>query len=134
MAETSHDGWYSETQATFGDRLEGAREALGLSQAELARQLGVSLGTLRAWEEDVRAPRANRLQMMAGALNVSIRWLLTGEGPGLDAPPPPPVEVSHHSLRKALGGLEEARRQMRDLGRQIDRLERDLKTMIGENA
>lgn len=79
-------GWYSEDAATFGDRITGAREALGLSQEELARRLGVKLKTIRAWEDDLAEPRANKLQMLAGLLNVSIRWLLTGEGDGIAAP------------------------------------------------
>jgi transcriptional regulator with XRE-family HTH domain len=79
-------GWYSDDAATFGDRITGAREAVGLTQEELARRLGVRLRTIRAWEEDLAEPRANKLQMLAGLLNVSIRWLLTGEGDGLSEP------------------------------------------------
>ena len=79
-------GWYSDEAATFGDRITGAREAVGLSQEELARRLGVRLRTIRAWEDDLAEPRANKLQMLAGLLNVSIRWLLTGEGDGLAEP------------------------------------------------
>ena len=76
-------GWYSEEAATFGDRVTGAREALGLSEDALARKLGVKLKTVRAWEGDLAEPRANKLQMLAGILNVSIMWLLTGQGDGL---------------------------------------------------
>jgi len=79
-------GWYSDEAATFGDRITGAREAVGLSQEDLARRLGVRLKTIRAWEDDVAEPRANKLQMLAGLLNVSIRWLLTGEGDGISGP------------------------------------------------
>ena len=32
--------WFSEKSATFGDRVSGAREAVGLSQKELAAHLG----------------------------------------------------------------------------------------------
>lgn len=79
-------GWYSNEAATFGDRLAAGREALGMTQAVLARRLGVKLGTLQNWENDLSEPRANKLQMVAGLLNVSLMWLLTGEGDGLDAP------------------------------------------------
>lgn len=84
--ETVEHDWYSNETATFGDRLADARQAVGLSQEELAHRLGVKLKTLRAWENDISEPRANRLQMVAGLLNVSLRWLLTGEGDGLPAP------------------------------------------------
>jgi HTH-type transcriptional regulator, cell division transcriptional repressor len=79
-------GWYSDTTATFGDRITGAREAVGLSQEELARRLGVRLRTIRAWEDDLAEPRANKLQILAGLLNVSLRWILTGEGDGISGP------------------------------------------------
>ncbi len=71
--------WYSDDVATFGDRLATAREAAGLSQSQLARRLGVKLATLRGWENDVAEPRANRVQMLAGMLNVTLGWLLTGD-------------------------------------------------------
>ena len=88
MTTTPEDGtgWYSDEAATFGDRITAAREAAGLGQEELALRLGVRLRTIRAWEEDLAEPRANKLQMLAGLLNVSIRWLLTGEGEGVPAP------------------------------------------------
>lgn len=85
--------WYSEETATFGDRLSGAREAMGLSQSGLARQLGVKLKTLRNWEQDMSEPRANKLQMLAGVLNVSIMWLLNGEGDGLSRPTEPAPDM-----------------------------------------
>ena len=82
----SGSDWYSEDHATFGDRLAGAREAQGLTQKELAKRLGVKLATLRNWEEDLAEPRANKLQMLSGLLSVSLSWLLTGEGDGVDPP------------------------------------------------
>ena len=75
--------WYDPETTTFGDRLSGAREAAGMSQAALARRLGVKATTLRSWEEDRAEPRANRVQMLSGLLNVSLVWLLTGEGDGV---------------------------------------------------
>jgi len=61
----SRTDWYSDETATFGDRLSGVREALGMTQTELAERLEVRLATLMAWEEDRAEPRANRLQMLA---------------------------------------------------------------------
>ena len=57
-----------------------------MTQAQLAKNLGVKLSTLKAWEQDLSEPRANRLSMLAGLLNVSIMWLLNGEGEGIDPP------------------------------------------------
>ena len=82
----TEDDWYSDATATFGDRVAAGREALGLSQPELAKKLGVKLRTVQAWEEDRTEPRANKLQMLAGVLNVSLMWLIKGEGEGIAAP------------------------------------------------
>ena len=76
------DDWYGEMTATLGDRLTAAREAKGLSVDEFARVLGVRDRTVRNWEADASEPRGNRLQMIGGALGVSLRWLMTGEGQG----------------------------------------------------
>ncbi len=84
--EAPNGGWYSNDAATFGDRVAAGREALGLSQEELARKLGVKLKTLQGWENDLGEPRANKLQMLSGVLNVSLMWLLNGEGEGIDDP------------------------------------------------
>ena len=81
---TAADDWYSNDAATFGDRLSAAREACGLDQKAFAQKLGVGLRTIEKWENDLTEPRANKLQMLSGVTNVSIRWLLTGEGEGIE--------------------------------------------------
>ncbi len=84
--KTDSAGWYSNDAATFGDRVAAAREARGYSDADLARKLGVKQKTVQAWEDDVAEPRANKLQILSGVLNVSLMWLLNGEGDGLAEP------------------------------------------------
>jgi len=84
--QPSNDDWFSEEQATFGDRLAGAREAAGLTQKDLAQKVGVKTETLRAWENDIKEPRANRLQMLSGILGVSLQWIMSGQGEGLTEP------------------------------------------------
>ena len=78
--------WYGPDTATFGDRISGAREASGMNQTQLAKSLGVKLATLKSWEQDLSEPRANKLSMLAGLLNVSVMWLLNGEGEGVGDP------------------------------------------------
>ncbi len=80
------EGWFDPENATFGDRVTGAREAAGMTQKELAKRLGVKLATLEGWENDLSEPRANKLQMLAGVLGVSLTWLLEGIGNGIEAP------------------------------------------------
>ncbi len=78
--------WYGPDKATFGDRLAAARENSNLSQNDLAKRLGVKNSTIKSWENDNSEPRANRLSMLAGLLNVSITWLISAEGSGVEAP------------------------------------------------
>lgn len=130
--QTDPDNWYSEEQATFGDRVAGARDAMGLSQAELARRLGVKLKTLRAWEEDMNEPRANKLQMLAGVLNVSIMWLINGEGDGLDAPVDnQPLQAEARALLAEMGRISD---QFQSLAQRMQRLEARLTDLVQEPA
>lgn len=69
---------------TLGGRIQMARTAMGLSVAQLARRAGVLSKTLENWERDRSEPRANKLQMLAGVLNVPPMWLLGGELSHLD--------------------------------------------------
>ncbi|PQO22760.1 transcriptional regulator [Rhodobacteraceae bacterium WD3A24] len=117
MTEHGSEDWFSPEAATFGDRLAGAREAAGLTQAELAKRLGVKLKTVIGWEQDLSEPRANKLQMLAGLLSVSMTWLLTGEGEGIDAP------VGEAEVAADARALMTEMRQMRnDMTRMSERL------------
>jgi transcriptional regulator with XRE-family HTH domain len=128
-----HSDWYSNETATFGDRVAGAREALQLSQNELAKRLGVKVKTVRGWENDMVEPRANKLQMLAGILGVSLMWLLNGEGDGLDAPleEPDPMQADLHKL------LAELREVRAEVDRAADRLaltEKRLRTALAARS
>ncbi|SEW22614.1 transcriptional regulator, XRE family [Aliiroseovarius sediminilitoris] len=122
------ENWFSEEAATFGDRLAGAREAVGLSQDDLARRIGVKLKTLRGWEDDLNEPRANKLQMLSGLLNVSLRWLLTGEGEGVAEP-----VVSLDDLpevRDLLLEIRDIKSQMARSADQLGRLEKRMRKRL----
>jgi transcriptional regulator with XRE-family HTH domain len=112
--------WYAAETATFGDRVTGAREALGIGQPELARRLGVKVKTLRDWENDISEPRANKLQMLAGILGVSLMWLLNGEGEGIDAP----TGEQGGNLHRARDLLLEIRSVSQEVDRAAGRLAR----------
>ena len=120
--------WFGPDAATFGDRLAGAREAAGMTQTQLARRLGVKKSTIAAWENDLSEPRANRLSMMAGLVNVSIMWLLTGEGEGMEAP----VEEGEANieLADAVVELRAIRGEMRASAERAARLEKKLRLML----
>jgi HTH-type transcriptional regulator, cell division transcriptional repressor len=131
MTENTETGdWYSGDHATFGDRLTAAREAQGLSQPQLAKRLGVKLKTVQGWENDTSEPRANKLQMVAGLLNVSLRWVLTGEGDGVAEP------ASQDNLAEdAQAILKDMRGLRADLNRvstELGRMEKRLRLIVKE--
>ena len=123
----AHQQDYSNDAATFGDRIVAARQAMGLSEAQLARRLGIKVQTLRNWEDDRAEPRANKLQMLAGMLNVSIIWLMSGEGPGVP-------EIKSGPKLEELTDLLEEMRQIRslqtDLSNRTKRLERRMLSLV----
>ena len=110
--------WYGPDSATFGDRVVGAREKSGMTQAELSRRLGIRLTTLQGWEEDRSEPRANKLQMLTGMLNVSLSWLLSGEGIGPEEPSVVPMSGNNQAV------LIEMRAIKTDMIRTAERLSR----------
>ncbi len=129
---SSDDDWYGPETATFGDRLAAARDKTGMSQKDLAKRLGIKLSTLKSWEEDWAEPRANKLQMLSGLLNVSLTWLLNGEGDGLGAPDDDaeiPADVNEILLQ-----IRDVRTQMTRLADKLSLLEKRLRTKLQEEA
>ena len=86
-----------------------ARETSGLSVSQVVKRLGVKATTYEAWEADRSEPRANKLVALAGILNISPPYLLSGLG-----------------KQPSKLGLPE--RQIRQLTVQIEQLEQNLKT------
>ena len=125
-------GWFSDATATFGDRLTAAREAAGLSQRALGERLGVRAKTVAAWENDMAEPRANRVQMLAGMLGVSLIWLLTGEGEGV-APPDARPDTPGRAA-ELLAELREVRAGIGSLSERIGRLEARLRLELARAA
>ena len=128
MTQGTDYDWYGEDAATFGDRLAGARDAAGLTQEALAEQLGVLVDSVDAWENDLREPRANRLQMLSGLLGVSLRWLLTGLGEGPVAP------ETEEEISKDAGALlseiRTVRLEMAQAADKLGQLEKQLRSAL----
>jgi len=119
LDETLDDGDFdaqSEDNDTLGGRLCTAREALGLSTAQLARRLGVKTATMAGWELDRSEPRSNKLVMLAGILNVSPTWLLTGVGES------PTTDINDTELSSLKANLVMLRDQANSISDQIDRI------------
>ena len=99
----------NEEDTTLGGRISMAREASELSVNQVVKRLGVRSTTYAAWEADRSEPRANKLVALAGILNVSPPYLLSGLGEQ-------PSRI----------GLPE--RQINQLNFQVEQLEQSLKT------
>lgn len=63
-------------EETLGDRIRVARARLRVSQAELARKIGISTTAMNAIESGGADPRASRITKIAEALGVSTDYLL----------------------------------------------------------
>ena len=116
--------WFGPDAATFGDRVVGARENSNMTQGQLSRRLGIKLATLQAWEEDRSEPRANKLQMLSGMLNVSLPWLLSGQGIGPDEPIQEPVQ---NDISIILLEMRSIKTQMNQTADRLSRLEKQLR-------
>ncbi|WP_281825226.1 helix-turn-helix domain-containing protein [Jannaschia rubra] len=119
--------WFDPHTTTFGDRLTGAREAVGMSVDELAQRLGVKRKTILAWEDDRSEPRANRVSTLAGLTSVSLMWLMTGAGDG--------PTVARHDYDGDLGAeLGRLRRDAAALTDRLARLEARLRAPTANDA
>ncbi len=84
-----------------------------MSLSETARKLGVNESTLSAWESGKEEPRASRLQMLAGLLNVSLPWFLEGREDGhMASRGHPEDEALRAQLAEIRARLEEIQRMV----------------------
>lgn len=67
------------------DRIRNRRKKQGFSQDGLAKQLGVTKGTISQWEQGRTTPSGENLYNLARALGVSARWVLEGGDSDADA-------------------------------------------------
>lgn len=69
------------TREGFGARVLSRRSALGLTQVELARRVGVSFTAVNAWERGRQKPGSLAVvERAARELGVSASWLAFGDG------------------------------------------------------
>jgi transcriptional regulator with XRE-family HTH domain len=69
----------SEKEQIFSVRLRGLRGRAGLTQADLASKLDVSLGSVGNWESEQNMPAPGQLKKIAEFFGVSIGFLLGDE-------------------------------------------------------
>lgn len=77
-----------DEEATLGKRLKRVRKkVLGLSQAQLAKKVGISQPSLSEYESDRLRPPKTVLRLLAAALNTSLEYLEHGTSPMQLVPP-----------------------------------------------
>ena len=128
----SADDWYGPETATFGDRIAAARDAAGMTPEQFARRIGVKLKTLQNWEADISEPRANKLSMISGLLNVSIGWLLMGEGDGVEAPLDETAPSA--DVKAVLQDMRDLQVEIKSMAGRMSRLEKRLRTAIANGG
>lgn len=78
---------------TLGERIAYYRGKLGLSQGELAEQLGVSRQAVSKWETDAGLPDLERLIALSRLYRITLDELVKGESPEETAEPPEEIPV-----------------------------------------
>lgn len=63
----------------MNEKVSQRRKELGLSQADLARAVGVSRGSVNKWEKGDISIKGVNLGPLAKALKCDVNWLLTGQ-------------------------------------------------------
>ena len=120
MSESIDAARIADVPQPMGPRLRIARENANLSEEELAGRLGVMVRTVKGWESGRSRPRANRLQMLAGILGVSLSWLLEGRDDGfMESQNAAPEIAMQKELERLHAALDEARSLA---ARSLDRL------------
>lgn len=56
------------------------RKELGLTQADIAKAVGVSRVSVSLWEKGETTPKGIYIPLLAKILNCDVNWLLTGQG------------------------------------------------------
>ncbi|EJI9870950.1 helix-turn-helix domain-containing protein [Salmonella enterica] len=74
---------------TIGDRIQLARENLGMSHDDLAEKLDIHPGDVLAWEDGDDQPLAGMVIPLVNALKCDPMWLLTGESSNHQSPATP---------------------------------------------
>lgn len=81
----------------MGKRIAQLRRRRGLSQANLAKALGISTSAIAMYEQGRREPSVSIIIALAATLDVTIDYLLTGQPPAkpsLD----PGIDNNHSQL------------------------------------
>ena len=65
--------------STIAEKIKDLRLERGLTQPQLAKEIGVSNGTISFWENGLNIPRADYIKKLAAVLNTTTEFLLETE-------------------------------------------------------
>ena len=65
----------------IGERITAIRKERSISQAELAKRMGVSRQAVSKWEQGLSSPDTNKLIQLAQILDTDVEYLATGVHP-----------------------------------------------------
>src|SRR3546814_2412575 len=71
----------SHPSSASAQRIRRARRSAGLSQAQLAAELGVQRSAVSHWEAQRGKPSMNHMRQLALLTGAQFEWLATGRGP-----------------------------------------------------
>lgn len=83
----------------FEHRLYQLRKERGLSQEELANEVGVSRQAVQKWESGAAQPTLDKLTALAKYFGVTLDWLVSGEE-ALEGSREAPVVVNHYHYER----------------------------------
>ena len=84
----------------FAERLQLARKRANLTQADVARALGVTPQAVSQWERGEAVPEHDKLVPLAKLYGVTVAWLLgEGELPPDEGPRPIPEILGERDLK-----------------------------------
>lgn len=86
-------------RALIAERIREARKMAGLSQAQVAKLLGLHRPSVSQIEAGERRVSADELGKLAGLLDVSVSWLL-GDAPETIETNDPRVQLAARELKK----------------------------------
>lgn len=99
----------------LAQRIQAARKAKGLTQEQLAEQIGVSRQAVSKWESGQSIPTLEKLTVLSSFFGVTTDFLLQGDMPHETAPEDKGLPVLHGipdagPSRSPAGGRETTRR------------------------
>ena len=88
---------------TLGEKLQRLRKARGMSQEELAAQMGVSRQAVSRWELNIALPDTENVVRLSELFGVTTDYLLKQQEAGENRPRSRGTRVQRQILRPAAG-------------------------------